>query len=93
MKKCPTCGCIVPPEIQMATARQQKTYELIARHPAGISREEIMRHVYDDDPNGGPLGKNVISDKVESINKLLKRHKMMIRTRRGPGAVYRLEAL
>lgn len=90
MKICPTCGQPIAPEIKITGKRRQQVFDYVARHP-GCSREDIVRAVYADDPNGGPESFTVISTMVWFINRQLEPHNLRIMGTGGPGSTYALK--
>ena len=91
MKCCPTCGRAYPPAVDVGGPVRQRVFDYIAKHPEGVTRPQVLTHVYADDPNGGPNNENVVSVHVRNINKRLQG--MRIKAAGGPGSTYKLVKL
>jgi DNA-binding response OmpR family regulator len=93
-ERCPCCQQIIPPARIFETAPvKQRIYEFIARHPEGVTRDQILGSVWADDIDGGPEFGNIVSVHVEKMRPVLKRHGLTItaaRSGRGGGGRYRL---
>jgi DNA-binding response OmpR family regulator len=91
---CPTCRQIIPPrDLFHGQPRRRAIYEYIAAHPEGVSRAQILDHVWADDIDGGPEYPNTISVLVKAMRPVLAREGMRIVCGKGRGSVYRLAAL
>jgi hypothetical protein len=90
-KICECCGHVVPPErLHVGGPIQTRIYELIA-HRREIGTSEIIGIVYADDPNGGPnSAAKCVHVHINSINNIIRRHGMAIKSTMGRGAVYKL---
>jgi hypothetical protein len=95
LKICKCCGQLIPPALLFPNCpRRQRVYDFIARHPEGVSAQQVLDNVYADDVNGGPdSGNKVVHVFVWYINKVLKSKGLKISTSFGPSAVYTLSAL
>lgn len=78
LKCCPTCNRPFPPEIIVGGVIRQRVYDFIKDHPEGVTRDEIMQHVYADDRNGGPESFKTIAVMVVHINRILKEQGVMM---------------
>lgn len=89
---CPECKRPLPPEVKIRGAKRQQMYDFIAAHPEGVTRPQIMDHLYRDDPNGGPEFAQIVPVMANKINKQLKEMglRIQIRGSGGPGSVYRI---
>jgi hypothetical protein len=95
--RCPCCGQPLPtlPD-QLRKARHSMlaaVVEAVQIHGGAASMEQIVQHVWRDDPDGGPL------QPTATVHQAAKRGKdtlaalgWSLRTRRGPGALWVLEA-
>jgi hypothetical protein len=72
---------------------RRRLVEVIANHPDGITRGELMNLVYAEDVNGGPDCAGTISVLVYFANKQLESQGWRIMSERGPGAKYHLERI
>jgi len=92
MKCCPTCNRPYPPKIQVGGLRRQAIVDFISRRPEGATYEQIINHVYADDPNGGPDCRHGVAVMVYIANEKLKNSnsEFRIRATGGPGGVYRI---
>ena len=95
MKCCPTCKRPFAPDVQVGGKRRQAFYDYIARNPQGVTRYQILDHVYADDPDGGPNGHNIVCVTIKHINAKLEKHGHRIRIRGsgGPGSIYKVVGL
>jgi hypothetical protein len=90
---CPACGRPFPPELTVTGPVRRRLVEIIANHPNGIARGELMDLLYADDADGGPECTNVISVMVHFANRQLWSQGWRIRSSGGPGAKYYLEPM
>lgn len=92
MNYCPTCRRPFARPVDVGGIKRQAMYDFIAAHPDGVTNKQIMDHVYQLEANGGPDNTNVVSVTVSAINKILAGQKrdIRIRSRGGPGAIYKL---
>jgi DNA-binding response OmpR family regulator len=89
---CPLCHQIIPPRnLFRDQPVKQRIYEFIAAHREGVTRRQIMDHVWADDPNGGPEFANVVSVHIKNMRPILEREGLTVTCARGPGATYRIE--
>lgn len=97
--RCPQCGQIIPPANPFLAGFHRHPvkaaiYDVIALRPDGVTRAEVMDHVYRSRQDGGPLcGKTIVSVHIGQMNKKLERLGLCIRSSMGHGAVYRLIGL
>lgn len=89
-KACPACGRPFAPAFDTGGPVSQAIYDYIAQHPEGVTREQVISHVYRDREDGGPEWANGISVMIHKLNLKLARKNIRIKSRGGPGAVYRL---
>ncbi len=91
VKCCPTCQQPLPPKLQVGGKRRQALLDYVLKHPHGVTRDQIMDHVWADDPNGGPDARTIISVMIRQINAKLRElgEPGMIRGARGAGAIYK----
>lgn len=75
---CPTCNRPFPPEIIVGGRIRQRVFDYVKAHPEGVTRDEIMRHVYADEPAGGPESFNTISVTIMHINRILRVNKALM---------------
>ncbi len=75
---CPTCNRPFPPSIIVGGRIRQRVFDYIKSRPQGATRDEIMRHVYSDERNGGPESFNVIAVIISMINKILREQDAMM---------------
>lgn len=75
---CPTCKRPFPPSIIVGGRIRQRVFDFVKAHPEGVSREEIMWHVYADEPTGGPESFNTVSVTVMHINRILREQDAMM---------------
>lgn len=88
---CPTCGRPYPPMLAVSGPVRQRIVDIIARHPDGITRQDLMGLVYADDPNGGPEHPRIITVLINRANRQLAGQGYVIKpTWLGRGARYRL---
>jgi hypothetical protein len=67
--------------------------EAVQIHGGAASMEQIVQHVWRDDPDGGPLQPHAnVHQAVKRGEDALAALGWSLRTRRGPGAVWALEA-
>lgn len=99
LKCCPACQRPFPPDFDAGGPVSQAIYDYIAKHPEGVTREQLINHVYAGRLDGGPQWSNVISVLVRKINLLLEKRneivekrggkrKLRITSRGGPGSLY-----
>ena len=94
LKTCPCCGQLIPPKLLFPRAPvSQRLYDIVAKHPEGVRREQIADYVYGEDPNGGPDSPAAIRALIWRMNITLRAHKLKIRSSMGRGSVYRLVQL
>jgi hypothetical protein len=68
VKVCECCGQVVPPDNPFAGQPvKARIYEYISKNP-GKSRNEIIDHVYADDPDGGPEWTSTLSVHIHFMN-------------------------
>lgn len=92
MQTCQCCGQIIPPKDPFANCPiKKKIYGYVAKHPAGVTTQQIVAEIYSDAVDGGAESRNVIAVHVAGMNRILKRDGAKIKSTRGPGARYRLE--
>lgn len=96
-ERCPCCQQIIPPT-RMFEGKpvKQRIYDFIAKHPEGVTRDQILGSVWADDINGGPEFGNIVSVHVEKMRPVLKQHGLTITAAlcgRGGGGLYRLVGL
>jgi hypothetical protein len=91
-KVCPCCKRPLPPKIIVGGRIRQRVLDYVAKS-AGVTTQQIMDHVYADDPNGGPDSVNVITSTVRHINKRIKPYGLRIKGSGGPGSTYSLVRL
>jgi DNA-binding response OmpR family regulator len=91
---CRQCGQVIPPQnLFRDQPVKQRIYEFIAAHPEGVTRRQIMDHVWAEDIDGGPEFANVVSVHIKRMRPILEREGVTIFCARGPGASYRIERL
>lgn len=86
---CCCCGQVLPPKLKLPVVKQ-RIYDMVARHP-GIRLQQLINHVYAEDPNGGPESLNIIHVHVHQINLIIIKHGLQIRGHTSQG--YRLVAV
>jgi hypothetical protein len=93
-KNCPTCGQLLPPAnpFHPRAPVKARIYEYIAKHPEGVSREQVRSAVYDD-AEGGPESDSIVSAHVLQMNRVLASSRCKIHSTMGHGAVYTLRAI
>ena len=93
LKVCPCCKRPFAPEVDLGGPVRQRTYDYIVAHPEGVTRYQVMEHVYRDDPNGGPLHTNIVAVVVSKINRQLAERNLPLRIRSsgGPGSRYKAQ--
>lgn len=88
---CPMCKRPYPPPRKIFRGPvRQAIYDYVAKHPHGVTRDQIFNAVYGDDPNGGPIDMQVIAVTVHHINKALAGTGTYIRNTGGRWGVYKL---
>lgn len=89
---CPYCKQVMPPRIGFpGKPVKQRIYDAVAAHPHGITTEELVTRVYEDDPDGGPASTKIIAVHICNMNKHhLRKNGLQIRGSRGRGAFYKL---
>ena len=94
VEHCPCCGQILPPAIALPGIKQ-RIYDYVARHPEGVTRQQVADYAYAERTDGGPLTSNsCISVHINQINKKwLASLGLRIRGRGGPGSTFTLRAL
>jgi hypothetical protein len=91
---CPSCGQTLPLKQDLVTGRERRRLvELLSQRPHGMTRDEIARLLYADDPNGGPENTLAVCQLVHQARLQLMRQGWTIHSNRGPGAHYRLVRL
>lgn len=92
MKRCPTCKRPFGPDIDVGGIKRQRLFDYVARHPEGVTRDQIMTAVYKGDATGGPEDPKIVGVVVRQINQRLRKmgHSHRIRGAGGPGSTYRL---
>jgi hypothetical protein len=90
---CPTCGRPLPAELTVTGPVRRRLVDIIANHPNGIARGELMDLLNADDADGGPDCAGTISVMVLHANRQLRSQGWRIVSQRGPGARYRLEPI
>lgn len=78
LKCCPTCNRPFPSEIIVGGRIRQRVYDFVKDHPEGVTRDEIMRHAYALDREGGPESFNTISVMITHINRILREQNAMM---------------
>lgn len=69
---------------------RQRIFDFISAHPEGVTRKQVIDHTYADDSEGGPEWACGISVMIRIINRKLVPHGLKVRSRGGPGSIYRL---
>lgn len=87
---CPHCQRPFPPPICVPGTLMQRTLQFIGDNPQGVSRPQVMDHIYGNDIDGGPENPVVVSVMVNRLNKRLKKHHLRIHSSKGHQATYRL---
>jgi len=87
---CSHCGRPLAPKLAVSGPVRQRIVEVIAQHPDGIARENLIRLAYASDPNGGPCNPNTVSVLVHHANRELRPQGYEITSGRGRGSRYRL---
>ena len=69
--------------------------ELLAMHPEGIDKYDLMDLIYADERNGGPLSTNIIAVMVKQANKQLRPQGYEIKSTQhgGRGALWLLKEI
>ena len=96
VRTCECCGHPLPEyeAILDLTSKQQKLFAILHKAGrAGIAAEGIMERLYGDDANGGPESANILTVMKFAMQHKLQKHGMKITCRRGPGSLWRLEAI
>lgn len=96
VRTCECCGHPMPDDSvqESLTRMQRKLYNALVRAGTrGIPSADIMDAVYGDDPSGGPESYNVVHVMRCQIKDRLAQHGLAIKSRRGPGAIWRLEKI
>jgi DNA-binding response OmpR family regulator len=89
---CSSCGQVIPPRnLFRDQPVKRRIYEFIAAHREGVTRQQIMDHVWSDDIDGGPEFANVVSVHIKAMRPTLEHEGLTISCARGPGSTYRLE--
>ena len=90
---CPTCGRAYPIPIAVGGRRRQDVYDYIARHPEGVTIQQVCDYVYQLDPDGGPGNAEVtIRTTIWFLNQKLKPHGLRVRATGGHGSKYKMES-
>ena len=98
-KRCPCCGQAVsidlldnavPENFFWLGAMQQGLFDLVKKHPQGISAESIRDRLYANSRNGSESQHNIVAVMARHVNKKLKPLGLRIKGTGGPGSVYRL---
>lgn len=92
-KCCPTCKRPFAPDFDAGGPVSQRIYDYIAKHPEGVTRYQVIDWVYADRKDGGPEWANGISVMIMALNKKLAERGMKIKSRGGPGSIYRLVSI
>ena len=90
MKCCPHCGREYPPRFRINGPVRSRMVEIIANHPNGIGRGDIMSLLYADEPGGGPTNLGIVSVLKQCANKDLADQGYRIVSTLGRGALFRL---
>ena len=94
LKTCLCCGQLIPPKLLFPRAPvSQRLYDIVAKHPEGVRREQIADYVYAEDPNGGPESPAAIRALVWRMNVRLRPERLAVRGSKGRGSAYRLVQL
>lgn len=95
MTDCPHCGRPMVPAAGPFDDHpvKRRIYDCLRRHPHGVSRDGIIEYVWANDPSGGPESYNTVAVHVCAMRKALKSAGLTIKSRGGPGALYRLVSL
>jgi hypothetical protein len=73
---------------------ERRLFQIVDRAGAlGISNPECMARLYAGDRRGGPASSNIIAVMVNHLNRKIVPFGIAIRSKGGPGAVYRLVGL
>ena len=92
-RRCESCGQIIPPKLLFEHQPVKKRiYDFIAKHPEGVSRDQILDAVYADDPDGGPTPQ-AVSVHIFLMRRVLNPLGLTITSPRGRGASFRLIAM
>ena len=93
LERCPTCNQHLPPaKVCVTGPRRQFLLDYVLRHSQGVSRQQILEYVWNDDPNGGPEDSKIVHVMVCNINKQLEKQGLPLRLRGrtgDPGSVYK----
>lgn len=95
-KVCPHCGLpSVGDDIAaVLPGKQRMLYEIVRDSgQVGVTVWQAIERLYASDPNGGPEHKSIISVMTKNINRKIDRFGIAIKSRGGPGAVYKLVGL
>jgi hypothetical protein len=88
---CPSCGQIIAPQNPFdGQPVKARIYDFIAKRSGGVTTEELMEHIYADDPDGGPDSPKAIAVHISRMNDVLIPLGLRIASSLGRGAVYRL---
>jgi DNA-binding response OmpR family regulator len=85
-KCCPECGQPIAPDVELSPILS-RIYEFVRRHPR-CTRDQIIDHVYADDPNGGPESRHTIAVHIYRLNRVLRPYGIVVRATKGHGANY-----
>lgn len=84
--QCPCCGQVVAPELFM-TETIQKIYNVMSKHPFGLSYDALWEMVYG---NKGPETRSTLRRNIVRLNRYLARVGLVVRGAGGPHSIYRL---
>jgi hypothetical protein len=92
---CQHCGQIIPPKptIFDNSPIKKRIYSFIARHPEGVTRDQVFERVYADDRDGGPDYPNVISVHIFDMNRMLEPLGVRIHSTGGRWTRYTVKSL
>ena len=98
---CPCCGAVLEAPIGIDGTRvwlganQQALFNIVKKHPAGISADVIRQRLFSRSRNGEPYAHcdSIVAATANYTNKKIKAWGLKIVSTKGPGSVYRLVRL
>ena len=92
--RCEHCGQVIPPKRLFAHQPvKRRIFDFVAKHPEGVSRDQILDAVYGHRSDGGPESGSIVSGHLNKMRAVMRAAGVDIISPRGRGASYRLVAL
>ena len=94
-RRCPCCGAPLAEELGIKPSvrlgpNQQALFDLLRRHPQGITNEAIRERLFATNRKGDPYHGSIVAVMTHHVNRKIKPWGLAIRGTGGPGSVYQL---